>query len=116
MSQWMTTQFLLYAMVFLHYLLGKLTDEWSLGDRVDDFSFNISTNNESPYYFFVFTSDPLGVIEDPEPKYARVNDTLETYTYRTKCAPTVSYRATVSVSLDCLDENRTLQLRYLPHY
>lgn len=91
----MTTPFLLCATVFLYYLLGKLTDEWSLGDRVDDYSFNISTSNESPYYFFVLTSDPLGVIESPEPSYTRINDTLENYGYRTKCVPTVSYRATV---------------------
>jgi len=75
--------------------LGELTNEWSLGDRVDDFSFNVSAKNDF-FYYLTLTSEPYDVVQHYDQNYVRHEDRIETYSFFIRCNPTASYRATVS--------------------
>lgn len=91
-------KFILFVTVSIHYFLGKVTSEWSIGDRIDDFSFNVTTNNETPFYYISLNPDPYGVLENIESSYDKKSENVEMYTYKTNCYSSSSYRVTVSSS------------------
>lgn len=99
-------KFILFVIVSIHYFLGVATSEWSIGERIDDFSFNVTTNNETPFYYLSLDPDPYGVLEDIVSSYERIDDNTEKYTYKAKCQTSSSYRVNVISSFNKVDEIR----------
>lgn len=68
-------------------------------EKDDNFTFLEVRDAQSPNYVMTLSVNPVGGIDISESSKKKINDTSDEYTFKLKCAPLVSYRFTLLVSV-----------------